>query len=202
MIPTPDRMLLRRCAYVLDHPNDFSWTTQGFGMIRTYLDEDKRFRLNVWDKRLRVSEVSDIHDHPWDFTSWVLVGQLKNQRYVEGEQRNPKALPFQHVTITTGEGGGPIAAPRPAWLVPMEEEIYTVGSGYVQHRLEIHKTEYLDGTVTINDRSPATPEHTARIYWPSGPWVNAEPRAATKAEIYSAVEQAMYQSRLDRWSRP
>lgn len=205
MIPTPDRLLLRRAGFIMEHPLDFAWTTMGFGMIRTYLDPEKRYRLNVWTSKLRTAGVSDIHDHPWDFTSWILCGQIRNVRFVDhgdGTEAAPGCvLPFQHVTIETGEGGGPVSPVTRRWLEALPMEVYEPGQGYRQERREIHRTMAMDGTVTLNDRSPATPEHTARIYWPTGDWVNAEPRPATKAEIYTAIEEASYQARLARWSR-
>lgn len=205
-----ERTLLMRCANLLDSPTDYAWTVQGFGMIRTYLDDEKQFRLNVWDDRLRVPRVSDIHDHPWDFTSWVLVGRITNQRYsVLSSSEAPPILPadmvpaelFRHVQIVTGEGGGPTGPAGNRWLQPRELESYGPTTGYSQDREEVHRTIAMPGTVTINDRSSATAQHTANIYWEEGDWVNAEPRPATKAEVYSAIEQARYQARLERFVR-
>lgn len=204
---TITRDLLQQCAAILDNPYNHVWTTQGFGMIRTYLDpETKRFRLNVWDHRLRNPAVSDIHDHPWDFTSTVLVGRLMNVRFQEHAPDMPApahALPFRHVEIKTGEGGGPVdRAPDRRWLTAKPAEMYRTGQSYHQPRQEIHQTGFQDGTVTLNDRSPATPEHTANIYWPRGPWVDAEPRLATRAEIANAIEQARELARMEKHSGP
>lgn len=195
-----DPLILRRAAHVLDQHKDFAWTVQGFGMIRTYLDPEKEWRLNVWDNRLKIRGVSEIHDHPWDFESWVLAGEIANTRFHESDPKEG-ALPFQHIEIVTGEGGGPLGEVDSRYLLCARPEIYLVGQGYRQERKEIHITKAVPGTVTLNRRTPATPEHTANIYWPRGPWINAEPRQATKAEQYSAIEQALYQARLDRWSR-
>lgn len=201
-----DAIILRRAAHVLDQHKDFAWTVQGFGMIRTYLDPEKEWRLNVWDNRLKIRGVSEIHDHPWDFESWVLAGEIANTRFDDwgavGEACGPpSALPFQHIKIVTGEGGGPVGMVDQHYLTAHRPEIYLVGQGYKQLKDEIHVTKAVPGTVTLNRRTPATAAHTANIFWPRGPWINAEPRQATKAEQYSAIEQALYQARLDRWSR-
>jgi hypothetical protein len=83
------------------------WTVQGFGMIRTYIPGpvyDKQFRLNVWDSRLRVPNVSVMHDHPWDMTSWIISGLMINTRYIES---GFSGWDYSYMNIKTGEGGGP-----------------------------------------------------------------------------------------------
>ena len=78
---------------VLEHPYPREWTVQGFGMLRTYLDPDKRFRLNVWHSKLAIPNVSIVHDHPWHFTSWVMGGNFTNVRYTKGTlQYEPRYL--------------------------------------------------------------------------------------------------------------
>lgn len=195
---------LRLAPKVLETWDQHVWTAMGFGMVRTYLDDAKRWRLNIWDDRLRVPEVSEIHDHPWDFTSYICCGQISNIRFklfkpYAGEPGAADfALPFQHVQIKTGEGGGPTGPVDEVKLVACRPEIYMPGESYRQFKDEIHITRAVRGTVTLNDRSPPTPEHTANIYWPHGPWVDAEPRQATQDEVYNAVCAAARQTELLR----
>lgn len=208
VVTHPERNILRIAGITLDGWQERAWTVQGFGMVRTYLDDAKEWRLNIWDASLKVPNVSEIHDHPWSFTSWVLCGGLTNIRFeradqvqlvqVPGDARRGFSLKLQHVVIATGEGGGPICAPDTVELLARQPESYGPGEGYIQERAEVHQTIALPGTVTLNQRSPATPEHTANIYWPSGPWVSAEPRPATRTEIYNAVRLAQRQAELLR----
>lgn len=193
-----DREILLRAGFALENWQERAWTVQGFGMIRTYLDEEKRWRLNVWDNALKVPNVSEIHDHPWDFQSWILCGQLANTRFKLSFPQDPASLPYQHVQIKTGEGGGPVGPVDKVYLTPIKSEVYDPGYGYLQNRNEIHITGARSGTVTLNDRTPPTPEHTANIYWPSGPWINAEPRPASKPEVFNAVSLARRQAELAR----
>lgn len=106
---------------VLEHADSYDWTTMGFGMIRTYLDVDKQWRLNVWDDRLQVPGVSTIHDHPWSFTSFICAGCLNNRRYTVADY----AAEVTHLyhRIKTGEGGGPVEEPLRAHLVPQPVHI-------------------------------------------------------------------------------
>lgn len=194
----PPADIVRRASYVLEHWQDFPWTVQGFGMVRTYLDDAQRWRLNVWDDRLKVPNVSEIHDHPWDFRSWVLCGRLTNVRFLESQAADKGAVPFQHVEIVTGEGGGPVMGVVTRHLVAVRPEGYEPGDTYTQRRQEIHVTKCERGTVTLNDRGEPTPEHTARIYWAAGPWINAEPRAATHDEVRDAIVAAQRQAEFLR----
>lgn len=198
----PPMEILARAGMVLDRPLDFAWTVQGFGMLRTYLDEEKRWRLNVWTPALRVPDVSEIHDHPWSFRSWVLLGQLTNIRFKVAAQNATFAKAFHHVTIKTGEGGGPVGAPDTVYLAAQKPEVYSSGDSYEQIAQEVHLTKTLPGTVTLNDRTPPTPEHTANVFWLSGDWVNAEPRPATPEEVLAAVALAKIQAEnLARFGR-
>ena len=166
---------------------DRLWSYQGFGMLRCYLDPQKRWRLNYWLPSIAVPNVSVIHDHPWSFTSYILRGQLMNIRYsmVPVEAPTPPASKrFAYHEIITGEGGGPVATPKDCRLIEIERTIYTQGDVYSQVLDEIHETSALEGTITLNDRSQPTQAHTARVFWPYGTsWVDAVPRAATAEEL-------------------
>lgn len=180
----------------LELPEAFEWTVQGFGMIRTYLDEDKRYRLNVWHEALKVANVSTIHDHPWSFKSHIFAGELKNTIY-DIEKRG---LPPTHFfnTIRTGEDGGLIGGPltvRAVTLRARPSAFYFPGDQYGQRYSIIHETDYMNGTVTLNDRTRViTEDHSARVFFPyedgAGKWVDAKPRPATAAEIARAIKAA------------
>lgn len=179
--------LMAAVSAILDHPQSFSWTTQGFGMIRTYLDSGKRWRLNIWDDRLAIPNVSLIHDHPWSFRSFIIAGRLTNQRYriVAGDPTH------QFHSILTGEGGGPVETPSFCRLEKTVTEVFGPGETYAQSLDQIHETSYLRGTITLNDRTPPTKTHTARVFWPVGqPWVDAMPRTATNDEVINAIDAA------------
>lgn len=174
---------------IFDKPFTYEWTVQGFGMLRTYLDAEKRYRLNVWHKSLAVPGVSVIHDHPWDFKSLILAGQFYNTRYVEDVLNSEATHMGQR--IRTGEGGGPEGKPFSVALAAVHREVYWDGDVYCQGAEEIHKSEYEDGTVTLNDRTRRPDPDHALVFWPYGEqWVDAEPRPATRDEIIRATSTA------------
>lgn len=179
---------------ILEHYDAHTWTTMGFGMIRTYLDEAKRWRLNVWDDRLQVPDVSTIHDHPWSFTSYIFAGEMRNQRFnVMNLEFNVGEATHEWHSIKTGEGGGPVEEPHFARLDALPLERYYPGHDYHQKLDEVHETMYERGTVSLNDRSAPTEAYTARVFWPVGTkWVDAMPRPATKREIEDTVAVALH----------
>ncbi len=193
------REILSRATKALLNWRDRPWTVMGFGMIRTYLDDAKEWRLNVWDDNLRTPGVSDIHTHPWHFTSWVMCGAIVNQRYKEmdhltlGTRERLKVddvLCMHKLIIETGEGGGPVSDVEKVFLLPWAPERILPGGLYSQVATDIHRTEAMQGTVTLNRRSPPMEAHTAAVYWENGDWVSAEPRPASHTDVLNAVRHA------------
>jgi hypothetical protein len=173
------------------------WSIQGFGFLRTYFgpaETPKRYRLNLWDHRFTVPNVSTIHDHPWDFTSVVVAGEFANQRYRMArfaEKGMCVAPSHAFTTIKTGEGGGIEKSEfKDCALRPLIPESYLPGDTYSQRADEIHQTLFADGTVTLNERIGDT--ERARVFWPYGTdWVDAIPRPATGPEVADAVLQSL-----------
>lgn len=177
----------------LAHPHRHEWSIQGFGMLRTYIGppaDPKRYRLNVWHSAFAVPNVSTIHDHPWNFKSWIIAGRFTNQRY--SVVINPDAPNFMRQTIRTGEGGGPIGEPESVFLLPIAPETYAAGHVYSQHYREVHESQYADGTVTVNERERVGDGEHAYVFWPVGTkWVDAQPRTATTDEVAAVTSEAL-----------
>jgi|SRR5579864_1247804 len=180
--------------FILGNAQMYDWTVQGFGMLRTYIPEiehPKRFRLNMWNSALAVPGVSIMHDHPWDFDSWIINGKFRNVRYVEDHYSGDD---FKYMTIKCGIDGCAMSDPSKMRLRALPTEHYATGDKYHQDASEIHASYYNNGTVTLNDRVGDT-EH-ARVFWadePKGYWVDAKPRLATDEEIQSTVDLALGQ---------
>lgn len=207
---TAMREMVRRLLLdSVDRPGIRRWTVQGFGMLRCYLDDDKRFRLNVWDDDLAVPGVSTIHDHPWHFNSWIISGSFVNRRYVTEVpiSLDPSKPSDTDITgrvvdcmrIRTGEGGGPAGKIARGVLYQLPDEHYTAGDIYHQDAHEIHESLPLDGCVTLNDRCRLPDGEHALVFWSAGQkWVDAEPREATLGEIIRTLEYALNRWTVDR----
>lgn len=181
---------------VLENPHNWDWTVQGFGMLRTYLDSDRKRRLNIWDKRLATPNVSLIHDHPWDFRSFILAGHLMNVRFVD----DPLGQLFEYAKIQCGPNGGmcPSSAKNTIRLRAYSNEIYRAHETYEQKAEEIHLTDFTDGTVTLNVRNFRPDTEHARVFWTAGQqWVDAKPRAAADYEVEAVVSNALKIFRSD-----
>lgn len=196
-------MLSALVRAILENWGSFEWTVQGIGMLRTKLDGIGR--IHIWDASLRVPWVSDVHSHPWDLTSHVVSGELINTKFevVEGDPdcRPPSSrsvLKYVENCIQTGEGGGLIGPPQEVCLGWGEADCYGPGMSYSQHRDEIHRTLFADGTVTVMERTMGPPDEKARVYWPRMTnWVSAMPRPALSYECEDVIRFA-----LSRWSVP
>jgi len=166
-------------------------------MLRTYIDRDKVWRLNVWNKTLAVPNVSTIHNHPWHFESWIIAGGFTNRRYVEraGHDLHDRfGTAYSAAIIKTGEGGGMRSKTIDVCLRSMGDEMYQPGQRYAQRADEVHESFYTNGCVTLNKRVRVADGEHARVYWPAGTdWVDAEPRAATEAEITATAALALSQ---------
>lgn len=174
---------------ILTHPSRYEWTVQGLGMLRTYLDGE-RFRLHIWNSSLRVENVTMLHDHPWDFDSEVIVGAVTNTRFVKSQYG---AMPVMEQAIICGMGGGVARAPIPVKLDALPSEKLLEGDRYTQLAHEIHKSEPLEGTVTLIDRTFHVNTEVAHVYY-DREWVSAEPRPAAPEEVAEIVAHS-----LERW---
>lgn len=193
---------------ILENADRFDWSIQGFGMLRTYLS--KEVRLHIWNPAFVVPNVSTIHDHPWDFESLVVCGELSNSRYVVLKPsghgnllvEDPPALgeyawsPMTHhvAKIQCGPGGGFCENVNfeERCLVTYIPQRIAAGYRYTQKAIDVHETNAVAGTVTIVTRKFKEDTEHARVFFPLGTdWVSAEPRRATPAERASFVQPAL-----------
>jgi hypothetical protein len=179
-----DRELVKS---ILTHPRDFSWSVQGLGMLRTYISDE--LRLHVWDSRLRVPNVSDLHTHPWDLHSTVVAGVYEQRRYEYDDALTAEV--FNRARIKCGENACVIGQDK-VLLVPSPRESYEAGHTYFQHRAEIHQSFPLNGTVTLVQRFFKQDRDHADVFWQGdGGWVDAAPRAASRNEVLDVTHYAL-----------
>ncbi len=80
MLSALNKVLVRT---ILDHAENYAWMMQDIGLLGLRLDERKGYRLHVWDPNYSVGGDPPIHDHPFDFTSTIIAGEMTNTRYEE-----------------------------------------------------------------------------------------------------------------------
>lgn len=185
--------------FILRHHRNFEWDIQGFGMLRMYVDTERRTRLQVWDQRLAVFGASPIHDHPWDFRSVVHAGVLYNQRFTRSHVRGEGTWQqYSERIITPGPNTIDEDDEHPTvksiWLVPQPIEVYMLGESYQQTWRELHCTRYQQGTVTVIDRDRTRPDgDRASSIWKGEPdaWVSARPIPATEQQVDMIISDCL-----------
>lgn len=181
---------------ILEQPYDQEWSVQGLGMMRLYLDDNRR--LHIWDDRLKVENVSVMHTHPWNFRSYVVAGVVNNERFVtpivDPHVADTGCKVYHRQSIFCGVGGGLEGSPDEVLLGSAGVETYTERETYHELAHEIHVSNPDRGTITSIKREPLADADHAYVYWEEGEWVSAEPRSATKEEIKFVTEYS-----LGRW---
>ena len=189
---------------VIDSPHEVEWSLQGFGMLRHYLTQDNVWRLHVWDDRYRVTDVTMIHNHPWNLDSMVLSGALVNHRYRVNYGLWPlhSSVPTHWETlILAGEGARRDGHSKAVILVPKSPLFYVAGTTrnkYHQKWHETHCTDALNGTITITHREFVNTDldHAFSYAEHDREWVSAAPRIATFDEVSDILSHAAARMRL------
>jgi hypothetical protein len=175
-----DQALVRT---ILEHAADFPWRLQGVGLLALRLDDRREHRLHVWDPDSCIGD-PPIHDHPYDFTSTVIAGEMTNTRYVE----DPAGTEYCRERYSPKDEHD-----RRSDHVRLLGASSTFGPGdqYDQLAAELHDSYQAPGTVTIirckwRDR----PELNVCLR-PGAPWVSAQARPATPDEIERITRLAL-----------
>jgi hypothetical protein len=179
-----DQALVRT---ILEHPTDYPWRMQNIGLLALRLDDRREFRLHLWDPESCVGE-PPVHDHPYDFTSTVIVGELVNTRYVEDPNGTEH---WRHRYRPGDEDDRHTDAVR----LTASETILSSGDRYRQLATELHSSRQTPGTVTLLQFGPFEERELTVCLEPGAPWVSALARPATAAEVKRITAAA-----LDRFS--
>jgi len=176
--------------FILRHALDYRWTVQGLGMLRLYINPS--IRLHIWDNRIQVPDVTLIHTHPWDFTSQVIAGRLKDHIYEEIKSIEDNSFPAMKQRIQCGVGACLVG--KPEYIHMKEKAIVHHSHGHLYRHFaeDIHYTEFQDGTVTVITRKFKKDTEHAYVYMPNGePFVSAEPIEATTEQVYGITQTAL-----------
>jgi hypothetical protein len=180
---TLERTLVRN---ILEHAADYPWRMQDIGVLGLWLDDRRSYRLHVWDQ---VGTIGDppVHDHPFDFTSTVIVGELVNTRYVE-DPGGTEYLRERYSPDNENE--------RRADTVRLVGASATLRAGarYRQLARELHDSRQVRGTVTVlhfdHVFGDVLPELTV-CRGPGTPWVSGRARSATHDEVKRITAAAL-----------
>jgi hypothetical protein len=194
---TSDELVRHLVMKILSNALSYPWTVQGFGMLRTYLENN--VRLTLWLKKYRTPAVSMLHTHPWDFNSYIVCGEMHNTVFKTVYDHGEPGFPYWVQKIKAGEGGGLEGEPERVKIAIETQDYIKTEGRYDQTFNQIHRSDPADGTVTLCARQ--VPEGNSKdhalVFWPDGyAWVSAEPCPATPEIISDFVAAALVQMRL------
>ena len=169
---------------ILEHAEDYPWVIQEIGLLGLRLDDRREYRLHVWDPSSSVGE-PPIHDHPFEFTSTVIAGEMTNTRYEE----DPVGVEYRRVRYTPSNGDD-----RRSDTVRLSGTATTISAGDQYHQLahELHDSRQLPGTVTII-RMTFT-EDAAELTVCSredAAWISGQSRPAAPADVKRITATAL-----------
>jgi hypothetical protein len=176
---------LRRALVLtmLQHAEDLPWRMQDIGLMGLRLDDRREYRLHVWDPSFCDDE-PPIHDHPYDFTSTIIAGELTNTRYEEVSEGD-EYVRFRYSPGAEGERRSD------AVNLSSTATTFTEGSQYRQLAHELHASWQQPGTVTaIRCSWVEAPELTVCVR-DEGSWRSERGRDATREEIKSFTAKAL-----------
>jgi hypothetical protein len=168
---------------ILEHAHDYPWTYQDIGLLGLRLEEPWVHRLHVWAPDRTIGPPT-IHDHPYDFESTVIAGEMTNRRYTE----DPAGTKYLRERYTL-----PDDAARTADFVQLTAttEIYREGESYAQRAAELHDSQQLPGTVTIIRRTADFARELTVCRLEDAPWVSGTSRRPTPDELTEITTQAL-----------
>jgi hypothetical protein len=168
---------------MLRHAEDFPWRMQDIGLMALRLDDQREYRLHVWDPGESVGD-PPIHDHPYDFTSTIIVGEMTNSRYEE-DPAGDEYVRFRY--------SPPAEDQRRSDTVRLSAAAttFTEGGQYRQLARELHASWQQPGTVTaIRCSWVEAPELTVCLR-DEGSWRSGQARDATREEIKTVAAKAL-----------
>lgn len=167
----------------LERPLDYRWHAHGIGMLRTYLDDERMVRLNLWHSRLLNPGISTMHTHPRPFVSTAYAGLMQNVIYERVTER-PWSKPYREGIIHCGDAFNGIENDPPlVHLLRKDSQDIRAGQTYRLPPRVIHDTVFHDGTVTVMEWERDEPDICASVFWPDGEQWGDATRAITPEDI-------------------
>jgi hypothetical protein len=168
---------------ILMHAQDFPWRMADIGLMGLRLDERREQRLHVWDPSFSTGD-PPIHDHPYDFTSTIIVGELANTRYVE-HAAGDEYIRFRYLPPAEDQRrSDPVNLAGAA-------ETFREGDQYRQLARELHASRQQPGTVTLIRCSWGQPRELTVCLRDEASWRSGQAREATRQEIQTFTAKAL-----------
>ncbi|MFN8025812.1 MAG: hypothetical protein U0W40_05455 [Acidimicrobiia bacterium] len=161
----------------------YEWRMQDIGLLGRWLDDRRECRVHVWAPQ-RCDGEPLVHDHPFDFASTIVVGEMTNTRYVE----DPLGEEFVRTRYLPGT-----EHERTTDTVHLVGAAETIGAGatYSQRAGQLHDSRQTPGTVSIIRMEFGGPRPLSVCTRDERPWTSAVSRTATADEVASITAAAL-----------
>jgi hypothetical protein len=176
------RVLVRT---ILEHAQDYPWVLQEIGLLGLRLDEVREYRLHVWDPTCSVDE-PPVHDHPFDFTSTIVAGEMTNTLYTE----TPSGVEYSRIRYPPNDEDARRADPDTVRL-SATATTYGEGGQYSQRASELHDSRQAPGTVTVIRRCFVDVAELTVCRLDASNWVSGRSRPARPEEVKRMVAKAL-----------
>jgi len=181
MDSSPTKALVHQ---ILTHAEDYPWRMQEqIGLLSLRLDDRRLYRLHVWEPCPEVAE-PPVHDHPYDFVSMVIAGEVVNTRYQEG----PSGAEYSRVRYLASD-----ERVRRTDTVRLLATSATMRQGdqYAQLAHELHDNRQQPGTVTIIRCSFKDVAELTVCLRVEDTFVSGQARPATRDEVKRITTRAL-----------
>ncbi len=168
---------------ILEHAEDYSWTMQEIGLLGLRLDDRREYRLHVWDPGYSHGE-PPVHDHPFDFTSNVIVGAMTNTRYEESDSG------VEYIRIRYSRVDEDSRRTDSVRLTAMTST-FAEGDHYSQRADELHDSRQVPGTVTIIRCAFRDVAELTVCRRNESAWISGRSRPATGDEVKAITNRAL-----------
>jgi hypothetical protein len=169
---------------ILTHAEDYPWRMQEeLGLLGLRLDDCRKYRLHVWEPRDHLGE-PPVHDHPYDFVSTVIAGEITNTRHEE----SPSGAEYSRVRYLLSDD-----RVRRTDTVRLSAASATLREGeqYAQLAHELHESRQQPGTVTIVRCSFKEVAELTVCLRDQETFVSAQARPATLDEVKHITTRAL-----------
>jgi hypothetical protein len=173
---------------ILEHAEDYPWRMQDIGLLGLRLDDRREHRLHVWGPTYSTGD-PPVHDHPYDFTSLVVVGEMTNTRYVETRYVE-EATGEQYTRVRYSPADEDDRATDSLALAGTAT-VFRAGDEYSQLADELHDSRQLPGTVTIIRMAFRDVPVLSVCTRSDAPWMSGRSRPAKPDEIKTITRAAL-----------
>jgi hypothetical protein len=156
---------------------------QDIGLMGLRLDDRREHRLHVWDPTY-CTEEPPIHDHPYDFTSTIIAGELTNARYEE-DSAGDQFVRFRYSPGAEGERRSDSVRLSPT------ATNFSASDQYRQLAHELHSSWQQPGTVTAIQCQWVDVSELTVCVREEGSWRSGQGRGATRDEIKHFTAKAL-----------